>query len=72
EGRSITSQSYLREVRKACSCAVSAIDYQLATGRSWSDSEYIRGSLEVMLSQFDRFPTYTNDEIDLAHGGATA
>lgn len=55
EGRTITSQSYLREVRKALTCAVDAIAYQLEQGKTWNDQEYIRGSIEAMMSQFDSY-----------------
>ncbi|KJP43605.1 hypothetical protein SR70_04890 [Klebsiella aerogenes] len=54
EGRSITSDSYLREIRKACACALSAIEYQLEKGKRWSDENYVRGSLDVMIGQFKR------------------
>ncbi|MCK7142558.1 hypothetical protein L8P30_09875 [Enterobacter asburiae] len=54
EGRSVTSESYLREIRKACACAISAINHQLENGKRWSDETYIRGSLDVMVGQFKR------------------
>ncbi|ELI5583701.1 hypothetical protein MLN87_07450 [Escherichia coli] len=54
EGRSVTSESYLREIRKALTCAINAIEHQLANGKQWSDESYVRGSLDVMVGQFKR------------------
>lgn len=55
EGRSVTSESYLREIRKACDCAISAITHQLEIGKEWESDCYVRGSLDVMVSQFNNF-----------------
>lgn len=52
EGRSVTSESYLREIRKACDCAIKAITHQLHIGKEWDNNCYVRGSLDAMLSQF--------------------
>ncbi|WP_407903984.1 hypothetical protein [Escherichia coli] len=52
EGRTLTDESYFRDIRRACECAINAISHQLANGKKWSDSAYIYGSLETMVSQF--------------------
>lgn len=52
EGRTVTDESYFRDIRRACAYAISAIEYQLDHGRQWSDHTYVRGSLETMVSQF--------------------
>ena len=54
EGRTVESESYLREIRKALTCAINAIEHQLAKGKTWRDDPYIRGSLDVMIGQFKR------------------
>lgn len=54
EGRTVENESYLAAIRRACACAVSAIDHQLAQGKSWKDETYVRGSLDVMIGQFKR------------------
>lgn len=54
EGRTVTDESYFRDIRRACECAIKAIDHQLASGKKWNDEEYVRGSLDVMVGQFKR------------------
>ncbi|EHQ2770443.1 hypothetical protein KRB99_000012 [Salmonella enterica] len=54
EGRSVENESYLASIRRACECAIKAIDHQLAKGKAWNDEQYIRGSLDVMMGQFKR------------------
>lgn len=55
EGRSVTNESYLAAIRRACDCAISAITHQLANGKEWESDCYVRGSLDVMVSQFNNF-----------------
>ncbi|EAQ0500018.1 hypothetical protein CTP45_24625 [Salmonella enterica] len=54
EGRTVTDESYFRDIRRACECAINAITYQLETGKKWNDEQYVRGSLDVMVGQFKR------------------
>lgn len=54
EGRTVTDESYFRDIRRACECAIHAITHQLETGMKWNDEEYVRGSLDVMIGQFKR------------------
>lgn len=61
EGRTVENESYLASIRRACACAISAIEYQLSHGKKWNDDTYIRGSLDVMVNQFKN-PSYTTTE----------
>lgn len=54
EGRSVNDESYFRDIRRACQCAIDAIAHQLANGKTWRDETYVRGSLDVMIGQFKR------------------
>lgn len=55
EGRSVTNESYLAAIRRACDCAISAITHQLSIGKEWDNDCYVRGSLDTMVSQFNKF-----------------
>ncbi|EGN4266583.1 hypothetical protein IHZ75_004385 [Salmonella enterica] len=54
EGRTLTDESYFRDIRRSCECAINAIAHQLENGKQWKDENYIRGSLDVMIGQFKR------------------